>query len=121
MNVILLGTLTWALGSSVVPSREVGWAPDNSIVMVTWQFLIAGALAAFGLTRSEDLGALTQVDTRTFVAWLLIVVRSRYGYFTWLLQNAEISLGDATYACDQSASLMFSMVSGGTDGAGFGR
>ena len=79
------------------------------MVMVTWQFLIAGALlAAFGLTRSEDLGALTRVDTRTFVAWLLIVVGAvvAYSCYTWLLQNAPISL-TSTYAYVNPLVAMF--------------
>lgn len=108
--VILLGTLTWALGSFMSPRIvKSGWAPDNSMVMVTWQFLIAGALlAAFGLTRSEDPGALTHVDTRTFVAWLLIVVGAvvAYSCYTWLLQNAPISL-TSTYAYVNPLVAMF--------------
>ena len=65
-------------------------------------------MTAFGLTRSEDLGALTQVDTRTFVAWLLIVVGAvvAYSCYTWLLQNAPISL-TSTYAYVNPLVAMF--------------
>ena len=105
-----MGPLRGALGSCMSTCIvKSGGAPDNSMVMVPWQFLIAGALlTAFGLPRSEDLGALTQVDTRTFVAWLLIVVGAvvAYSCYTWLLQNAPISL-TSTYAYVNPLVAMF--------------
>jgi drug/metabolite transporter (DMT)-like permease len=108
--VILLGTLTWALGSFLSPRIvKSGWAPDNSMVMVTWQFLIAGGLlAACGLLRSEDLGALARVDAKVFIAWLLIVIAAvvAYSCYTWLLQNAPISL-TSTYAYVNPLVAMF--------------
>lgn len=101
MAVILLGTMTWAYGSFISPRIvSSGWAPSNSVTLVTWQFLIVGVLIGFaGLIRGEDVGALAHADGKTIAVWLFIVMGAvvAYSSYTWLLQHAPISL-TSTYA-----------------------
>lgn len=110
LGVVLFGSMCWAYGSFISPRLvKSDRAPTNSITMVTWQFLIAAAVMALaGLLRGEDPSALRQVDGRTLTAWLLIVFAGvvAYSSYTWLLQNASISLA-STYAYVNPVVAMF--------------
>ncbi len=99
--VVLCGSVSWAYGSFLSPRIvAAGRAPRDSGAMVTWQFLIAGVLlTAIGLLRGEGPGALDHVDGRTVGTWAFIVCAGviAYSAYTWLLQNASVSLA-STYA-----------------------
>lgn len=101
MGVILLGSFLWAFGSFISPRLvRAGWAPVKPITSAFWQFLTAGLLLCLGgLATGESPSQLTQVDARTIVLWLLMVLGALLAYtcYIWLLQNAPISLV-STYA-----------------------
>jgi drug/metabolite transporter (DMT)-like permease len=96
---ILLGTLSWALGSFLSPRLPL---PANPFALTTWEMLLGGlVLCAVGLLRGEA----ADVDAGGFSAaslwaWAyLVVVGSVVGFtaFVWLLGNARLSL-ISTYA-----------------------
>jgi drug/metabolite transporter (DMT)-like permease len=99
-TLMLLGaTLSWALGTFLSPRLET---PRNALVSTTYQMLAAGAvLLVVALGRGE----LANVDpaafsTRSIVAFVYLIVFGSlvaYSAYTWLLQNASVSLV-STYA-----------------------
>ncbi len=96
---ILLGTLSWALGSFLSPRLPL---PANPFALTTWEMLLGGlVLCGIGLLRGEA----AEVDPADFSAaslwaWAyLVVVGSVVAFtaFVWLLGNARLSL-ISTYA-----------------------
>ena len=96
---ILVGTLSWALGSFLSPRLPL---PTNPFALTTWEMLLGGlVLSAIGLLRGEA----AEVDpagfsTASLWAWAyLVVVGSVVAFtaFVWLLGNARLSL-ISTYA-----------------------
>ena len=96
---ILVGTLSWALGSFLSPRLPL---PTNPFALTTWEMLLGGlVLSAIGLLRGEA----AEVDPADFSAaslwaWAyLVVVGSVVAFtaFVWLLGNARLSL-ISTYA-----------------------
>ena len=92
-------TLSWALGTFLSPRLST---PRNALVSTVYQMLAGGvALILVALPRGE----LAQVDPATFsarslIAFAYLVVFGSlvaYSAYTWLLQNASVSLV-ATYA-----------------------
>src|SRR5947209_6848483 len=92
-------TLSWALGTFLSPRLET---PRNALVSTTYQILAGGGvLRGVALARGE----LADVDPSTFsvrslIAFAYLVVFGSlvaYSAYTWLLQNASVSLV-ATYA-----------------------
>ena len=92
-------TLSWALGTFLSPRLET---PRNALVSTTYQMLAGGVvLLVVALARGE----LANVDPSTFsvrslIAFAYLVVFGSlvaYSAYTWLLQNASVSLV-ATYA-----------------------
>ena len=92
-------TLSWALGTFLSPRLST---PRNALVSTAYQMLAAGVVlvvVAFGK------GELAQVDPATFsarslIAFAYLVVFGSlvaYSAYTWLLQNASVSLV-STYA-----------------------
>ena len=101
LGVIVVGSITWAIGSFISPRLVAAErAPRNPMVLAAWQFLIAGVLLmVVGVGRGEDATAMAHLSTKTAVAWLLLVAIAviAFSSYTWLLQNAPISL-TSTYA-----------------------
>ena len=92
-------TLSWALGTFLSPRLST---PRNALVSTVYQMLAGGiALILVALPRGE----LTQIDPATFsarslIAFAYLVVFGSlvaYSAYTWLLQNASVSLV-STYA-----------------------
>ena len=92
-------TLSWALGTFLSPRLST---PRNALVSTVYQMLAGGvALILVALPRGE----FAQVDPATFsarslIAFAYLVVFGSlvaYSAYTWLLQNASVSLV-ATYA-----------------------
>jgi len=99
-SLMLFGaTLSWALGTFLSPRLET---PRNALVSTTYQMLTGGVvLVVVALARGE----LASVDPSTFsvrslIAFAYLVVFGSlvaYSAYTWLLQNASVSLV-STYA-----------------------
>ena len=99
-SLLLFGaTLSWALGTFLSPRLET---PRNALVSTTYQMLAGGAvLVVVALARGE----LANVDPSTFsvrslIAFAYLVMFGSlvaYSAYTWLLQNASVSLV-STYA-----------------------
>jgi len=92
-------TLSWALGTFLSPRLST---PRNALVSTVYQMLAGGvALILVALPRGE----LAQIDPATFsarslIAFAYLVVFGSlvaYSAYTWLLQNASVSLV-STYA-----------------------
>ena len=92
-------TLSWALGTFLSPRLET---PRNALVSTAYQMLAGGVvLTVAAVVRGET----AQLDPATFsvrslVAFAYLVVFGSlvaYSAYTWLLQNASVSLV-ATYA-----------------------
>jgi drug/metabolite transporter (DMT)-like permease len=92
-------TLSWALGTFLSPRLET---PRNAFVSTTYQMLAGGVvLLVVALARGE----LAHVDPATFsirsvIAFGYLVLFGSlvaYSAYTWLLQNASVSLV-STYA-----------------------
>jgi drug/metabolite transporter (DMT)-like permease len=92
-------TLSWALGTFLSPRVST---PRNALVSTTYQMLAGGvALMVVAPLRGE----LAQIDPATFsaqslIAFAYLVVFGSliaYSAYTWLLQNASVSLV-STYA-----------------------
>jgi len=99
-SLMLFGaTLSWALGTFLSPRLKT---PRNALVSTTYQMLAGGAvLVIVALARGE----LATVDPSTFsvrslIAFAYLVMFGSlvaYSAYTWLLQNASVSLV-STYA-----------------------
>jgi drug/metabolite transporter (DMT)-like permease len=96
---VFIAPLSWALGTVLSPRLAT---PRNTLVSTAYQMLAGGfVLIVVGFARGE----IAQVDPSTFsVASLLafaylVLVGSLVGFsaYTWLLQNASVSLV-STYA-----------------------
>jgi drug/metabolite transporter (DMT)-like permease len=92
-------TLSWALGTFLSPRLDT---PRNALVSTSYQMLAAGVvLLVVALGRGE----LAHVDpatfsTRSLIAFAYLIVFGSlvaYSAYTWLLQNASVSLV-STYA-----------------------
>jgi drug/metabolite transporter (DMT)-like permease len=92
-------TLSWALGTFLSPRLDT---PHNALVSTSYQMLAAGiVLLVVALGRGE----LAYVDpatfsTRSLIAFAYLIVFGSlvaYSAYTWLLQNASVSLV-STYA-----------------------
>ena len=93
MFVILFGNLCWSLGSFIAPRMET---PSNPLVLSTYE--MAGAAVALfiaGLIKHEQITDFADASARAWGGWVyLVTVGSLIGYtvYTWLLENAPITL-----------------------------
>lgn len=98
MFIILFGNLCWSLGSFLAPRMDT---PENPLVLSTYE--MAGAACALliaGLIHKESVGDFFDASARSWGGWVyLVVIGSLVGYtvYTWLLENAPITLV-STYA-----------------------
>src|SRR5438552_5271536 len=92
-------TLSWALGTFLSPRLET---PRNALVSTAYQILAGGVVlmvAALGKGEVADLDPAT-FSARSLIAFAYLVVFGSlvaYTAYTWLLQNASVSLV-STYA-----------------------
>lgn len=98
MFIILLGNLSWSVGSFIAPRMET---PSNPLVLSTYEMAgAAGALFIAGVIHQESIADFFDASARSWGGWIyLILVGSLIGYtvYTWLLENAPITLV-STYA-----------------------
>ena len=98
MFIILLGNLSWSVGSFIAPRMET---PSNPLVLSTYEMAgAAGALFIAGMINQESIADFFDASARSWGGWIyLILVGSLIGYtvYTWLLENAAITLV-STYA-----------------------
>jgi drug/metabolite transporter (DMT)-like permease len=96
--IIAGGSASWALGSFLQPRLAT---PSNPSVLTFYEMLAGGlALTTVGLLRGEHLGAMGQASTRSWIAWVYLVLIGSlvaYSAYVWLLGNAPLSLV-TTYA-----------------------
>lgn len=89
---IVVGAFFW----SAVSWRSARWAlPANSLVGTCYQLLAGGLTGVvLGLVLGERLDLSTQYTASAWVAWTWLVVASvvAYAAYSWLLQNAPMSL-----------------------------
>ena len=93
MFIILFGNLCWSLGSFIAPRMET---PSNPLVLSTYEMAgAAGALFIAGMIHKESLADFMDASARSWGGWVyLVTVGSLIGYtvYTWLLENAPITL-----------------------------
>jgi drug/metabolite transporter (DMT)-like permease len=98
MFIILFGNLCWSLGSFLAPRMET---PSNPLVLSTYEMAgAAGALFIAGMINQETISDFMDASVRSWGGWVyLVTVGSLIGYtvYTWLLENAPITLV-STYA-----------------------
>lgn len=98
MFFILFGNLCWSLGSFLAPRMDT---PENSLLLSTYE--MAGAAVALliaGLIHNESVADFFDASYRSWAGWVyLVFIGSLVGYtvYTWLLDNAPITLV-STYA-----------------------
>lgn len=97
--ILLLSTLTWAIGSTVAQRLRM---PQDALVSSGWQMLVGGTVAAVvaGVVGESGDLATVSVTGRSALAWLALTVLSTaigYSCYAWLLQNASLRLA-TTYA-----------------------
>jgi drug/metabolite transporter (DMT)-like permease len=95
---IVVGTLSWALGSWLQPRMPT---PRDPLVLTTYEMLVGGfALTVLGGLRGEHLGQMLEGTWASYVGWLYLVTMGSlvaYTAFVWLLGHAPLSLV-TTYA-----------------------
>ena len=98
MFIILIGNLSWSIGSFLAPRMET---PSNPLVLSTYEMAgAAGALFIAGMIHQESIADFMDASARSWGGWIyLVTVGSLIGYtvYTWLLENAPITLV-STYA-----------------------
>ena len=98
MFIILFGNLCWSLGSFLAPRMDT---PENSLLLSTYEMAGAGvALLIAGLIHNESVTDFFDASYRSWAGWVyLVFIGSLVGYtvYTWLLENAPITLV-STYA-----------------------
>jgi drug/metabolite transporter (DMT)-like permease len=92
-------TLSWALGTFLSPRLST---PRNALVSTTYQMLAGGAALIVVAVASGELAGIDPAtfSTQSLIAFAYLVVFGSliaYSAYTWLLQNASVSLV-ATYA-----------------------
>lgn len=101
MVVILLGSLSWAVGSFLSPTWATrGRAPADPLTGAAWQLFGAGcALLLASAAVREDWSQVGELTSVTMSTWLLLVLGALVAYtcYVWLLSNAPVSLV-STYA-----------------------
>jgi drug/metabolite transporter (DMT)-like permease len=98
MFIILIGNLSWSIGSFLAPRMET---PSDPLVLSTYEMVgAAGALFIAGMINQESIADFMDASARSWGGWIyLVTVGSLIGYtvYTWLLENAPITLV-STYA-----------------------
>ena len=93
MVIILFGNLCWSIGSFLAPRLDT---PDNPLVLSAYEMVgAAGALLIAGLIRNESVSDFFDASARSWSGWgYLVLIGSLVGYtvYTWLLENAPITL-----------------------------
>ncbi len=96
--IIAAGSASWAVGSFLQPRLAT---PTNPSVLTFYEMLAGGlALSTVGLLRGEHLSDLGNATTRSWIAWVYLVLIGSlvaYSAYVWLLGNAPLSLV-TTYA-----------------------
>lgn len=97
--ILLLSTLTWAIGSTVAQRVSM---PTDALVSSGWQMMVGGVLAGVvaGVAGEADDLAIISVTGRSALAWLALTVFSTaigYSCYAWLLQNTSMRVA-TTYA-----------------------
>lgn len=94
---IVVGAFVWA----AVSWRSSSWPMPRSALTATFYELLAGGLCALaiGAVLGERLDLATGYPAQAWAGWAWLVVASVVGYgsYSWLIQNAPMSLV-ATYA-----------------------
>ena len=98
MAVILIGNISWALGTYLAPRFPL---PKSAMVLTAYEMFFGGiSMTIAGMIRGEQWGDLMDGSTRSWIAFgYLVLFGSILGYtaYLWLVQNAPVSL-TATYA-----------------------
>ena len=98
MAIILIGNISWALGTYLAPRFPL---PKSALVLTVYQMLAGGAaLTIAGLVRGEKISALFHGSSRSSIAFAyLVIFGSILGHsaYLWLVKNAPVGL-TATYA-----------------------
>lgn len=93
MLIMLLGNVSWSLGSFLTPKVDI---PRRPLVLTTYEMLAAGAvLSGVGLAQGQSVSDMVHASVRSWLGWsYLVVIGSVVGYTTynWLLANAPITL-----------------------------
>ena len=93
MFIILLGNLSWSIGSFITTRLDT---PKNPLVLTTYEMAAAGVvLTLCGLATGQQLGDFLDATNRSWAGWIyLVIIGSVVGYSTYnfLLNNAPISL-----------------------------
>ena len=97
--ILLVSTLTWAIGSTIAQRMRM---PTDALVSSGWQMLVGGAVAALVAAAAGEAAGLATltVSGRSALAWLALTVLSTaigYSCYAWLLQNTSLRLA-TTYA-----------------------
>ena len=97
MAVIVLSSVSWALGSWWQPRLRL---PRDPFVVVVYEMLIGGALLVIvGLATGEQFDP-SAYSARSWAAWAYLVLAGSvlaFSAYVWLLQSTSVSLV-ATYA-----------------------
>lgn len=93
MFIILLGNLSWSIGSFITTRLDT---PKNPMVLTTFEMCAAGVvLTTCGLVSGQRMSDFFDATTRSWLGWsYLVIIGSVVGYSTYnfLLNNAPISL-----------------------------
>ncbi len=93
MFIILLGNLSWSIGSFITTRLDT---PKNPLVLTTYEMAAAGVvLTLCGLGKGQSFADFFDATHRSWAGWIyLVIIGSVVGYSTYnfLLNNAPISL-----------------------------
>lgn len=98
MAIILIGNVSWALGTFLAPRYPL---PKSALVLTVYQMFAGGlVLTLVGLLRGEKFGDFFDASLRSWLAFAyLVIFGSILGHsaYIWLVKNAPVGL-TSTYA-----------------------